>query len=192
MENKPDNSVETMRSLMIEQFKSLQAETQLRIGENHKLTFFKMASCGALFSYAFAVGSPSVLSSLLAPLIAVMVDFLIVNNLCLIGVMGVYIRDKIENPSAFEGFETFVTETKFDQAKPVTWLIDWLVINGSTLVIYLLAATVIAKYYHNTWWLGFIVICFVALYLLDVAYSSITLNILSELKAWIFVPRRSA
>lgn len=60
--------------LVLEQFRSLQAETLLRIGEYHKILFFKMASCGALFSYVLAKDSPSVLGSFLAPFIAVMVD----------------------------------------------------------------------------------------------------------------------
>jgi len=181
--------------LILEEYKSLQAETHLRIGENHKLLFFKMASCGALFS--FSILNPAyIFGSLLAPLIAVMVDFLIINNLCLIGAMGHYVSTVIERRYFAEGWDTITGKTQFYGAKPVTWLNDWLVMIGSTSVTYIVTAILLLKYAADKEqslvrdWRVCGIITFATLFLWDVLYSIRILNIYSEVKSRIVNRKR--
>ena len=132
-------------NLLLEQYKSLQAETQLRLGEYHKLFFFKMTSAGALLAYVLGKDAPKV-GSIIAPLLAVLVDFLIVNNLFLVGVIGRYIRENIETgcfPMDVVGWETAVDKFFFSKS---SWSSDYGVIIGSTVVIYLLTCFVLVHY----------------------------------------------
>lgn len=180
--------------LVLEQYKSLQAETQLRIGEYHKLLFFKMASCGALFSYVLAKESPSVLGSFLAPLLAVMVDFLIVNNLCIMGTAGHYIYEEIESRYFHRGWETVSGEMQFYGLKRYTWLTDWLIVIGSTLVIYGLTAAILVHYgqFRKSLFLWILIILLLLLLVADVSSSSRTLKVRPAFRSWLGLDRATA
>lgn len=106
---------------------------------------------------------------------------MIVNNLCLIGAMGFYIATEIEKPYFPGGWETISGETRYFKSKPITWLNDWLVVSGSTLVIYGLTAAILIQQGQFTrklslWFFGFSVLLLVA----DLLYSARILGITNK------------
>ena len=121
-------------NLTIEYFKSLRSEIHLRLQEHHKLWFYKIISCGAILSFSLSKGGLAEMGCVIVPLVALIVDFLIFNNLIIINALGQYICKEIESKHYKEGWETKSRETYISGPK-YSWFSDWVIAGISTILI---------------------------------------------------------
>jgi len=80
--------------IAIEYFKALRAEIDIRTKNQAYYTISKIVACSALLGHLTQKGlTPAILS---VPLLAILLDFIILHNLATINRIGVYLRDEIE------------------------------------------------------------------------------------------------
>lgn len=124
----------------LEMYRSLRAEVLGRIHENHNLWIWKLASVGAVLSFALAesiTAGPYVVA--IAPFIALAFDALIANNLAIMKSLGQYISTNIEPRYAVSdvgGWEAASVKTRHFGTRKRLWINDWLVINLSSLCVW--------------------------------------------------------
>jgi len=80
--------------IAIEYFKALRAEIDLRIKNQSYYTISKIVACAALLGHLTKEGITAAI--LTVPLLAVLLDFIILHNLATINRIEVYLRDEIE------------------------------------------------------------------------------------------------
>ncbi len=100
----------------IEYFKALRAEIDLRIKNQAYYTISKIVACGALLGYLAEEGFTQGLIAV--PLVAVLLDFRIHNNVAKINSIGKYIRDELETKcfkKVISGWTPY--ESKYGQTK---------------------------------------------------------------------------
>ena len=161
------------KEIALEYFKALRAEIDLRIKNQSYYTISKIVACAALLGHLINEGTSVALFTV--PLLAVLLDFIILHNLATINRIGVYLRDEIEH-KAFSDlvsnkwslFETHVGQTRTSRTKD---LLDRSGQLGITIVFFLVTGFL----YHQKQLLltlpRYIVILMLFLLLLDVIYS---------------------
>ena len=106
--------------------------------EHHKLWFYKLLTSGALLSFAFSQKGIAQFGCVLSPLLAIVFDFLILNNLIIINALGEYIKIEIESKHFVNGWETKSRE-RYISGPKFSWFTDWVVVIISTILIYVLS-----------------------------------------------------
>lgn len=101
----------------IEYFKALRAEIDLRIRNQSHYTISKIVACGALLGHLVKDGPTPALLSI--PLVAVLLDFIIYNNLAHINELGQYIKNELEAKAFSSNGETrwVLYETRSGQTR---------------------------------------------------------------------------
>jgi hypothetical protein len=125
----------------IEYFKALRAEIDLRIKNQSYYTISKIVACAALLGHLVEHGITAAIFTV--PLLAVLLDFIILHNLGIINKIGLYLRDEIES-KAFSDLvanKWLLYETKVAQRKKSrsTDLLDRFGQLGITIVFFLAA-----------------------------------------------------
>jgi hypothetical protein len=86
-------------TFLIEYFKEMRAEINLRIGNHNKLVATKVVTCGALISFLLTKTLDPNLKTygfLLIPIISMLYDIMIAKNIRCIHRIAIFIRDVIE------------------------------------------------------------------------------------------------
>lgn len=124
----------------LEVYRALRQEVLGRIHEHHNLWVWKLASVGAVLSFALAENvSASAYVVAIAPLISLAFDALIANNLVVMKSLGGYISTNIEPRYRFNevgGWETASVKTRHFGARKRLWINDWIVINASSACVW--------------------------------------------------------
>lgn len=127
------------KEIAIEYFRALRAEIDLRIKNQSYYTISKIVACAALLGHLIKEGISTALFTV--PLLAVLLDFIILHNLATINRIGVYLRDEIEH-KAFADlisnkwllFETHVGQTHTSRTMD---LLDRFGQLGTTIIFFL-------------------------------------------------------
>lgn len=117
-----DNN-DLVHQLLLEYFKTLRGEIHLRLAEHHKLWLYKIAASGALLSFCLSSQGLGRLAIVMTPLVALLFDFLIVNNLAVIDGLGAYIKTHIEDDLFPHGWES-ISRDRYITSIKHSWVTD--------------------------------------------------------------------
>ena len=115
MSNHETTSNNVRDQLILEYFKALRSEIDLRIRNHTTLVTAKIVTAGAIFAFMLREYSNlhrgvSISGFLLVPIVSMLYDILISNNVGNINRMGVFIRDKIEPRAGIPLWEKCVAQ----------------------------------------------------------------------------------
>ena len=129
-----DSPVGTSSEFAVKTYQTLRDEVLLRIEEQNKLWVWKLATIGAMLSYAVAgqVSSPHYIAAVV-PAIALCYDVLLATNISLVKSISRHIREIIEpeiqlTDRSWEGSSLRLSDRYLGRP----FLADWVVINASS------------------------------------------------------------